>query len=212
MECSRSYLVRYGLTARVGRFTADDDAAYTRGQTVVIRSHRGTELGETLIEAPLGVAADADALAVDGLARILRAAGPDDLARARRAELERPERFAACERVFQVGVWPLLMVDVEVLLDDDRVVVQFLGPHKLDLAGLHAVFRNDHGLNVMLEAVGRDAPDEEVEAGDGDDDDHSRGRCGSEGGGCGAGGGGCGTSTSAGCDACGVKKLMSARR
>jgi hypothetical protein len=174
---------------------------------VVIRSHRGTELGDVLIEAPANLAADA--AEVDGLARIVRAAGPDDLARARRAELERPERFAACQRVFEGGVWPLEVVDVEVLLDDDRVVVQFLGAHKLDLAGLHAVFRNDHGLNVMLEPVGRDAPEDVEDEGE-PVDDHSCGRCGSEGGGCGSGGG-CQTS-SGGCSTCGVKQLLSARR
>jgi cell fate regulator YaaT (PSP1 superfamily) len=42
------YLVRYGLTRQVGRF-ASESPDFARGQTVVIRSHRGTELGEVLI-------------------------------------------------------------------------------------------------------------------------------------------------------------------
>ena len=44
-----SYLIRYGLWHQVGRF-ASDSPDLERGQTVVVRSHRGTELGEVLIK------------------------------------------------------------------------------------------------------------------------------------------------------------------
>lgn len=198
----RSYLIRYGLMGEVGRFAADPGASFERGQTVVVRSHRGTELGEVLIEAPGRTPAT---VPPSGSAFILRAAGTEDFRRARQAGQERDERFAACQRVFQDGVWPLEMIDVEPLLDDRRTVLHYLGPHRLDIAGVLAAFRAACDLDVMLQPVGRDIPDDE--GSDAPDHAEAQGGCGSEGcgsGGCGSGGGGCSD--------CGVKKLLAARR
>lgn len=198
----RAYLIRYGLMGQVGRFSADPGASYERGQSVVVRSHRGTELGEVLIEAP-----DPEPVAVPptGSAHVLRAAGPEDLGRARLVDHERDERFAACQRVFQDGVGPLELIDVEPLLDDRRTVLHYLGPHRLDMIGVLAAVRAACDLDVMLEPVGRDLPDDETE--DAPAPAEAPSGCGAEGcgaGGCGAGGGGCSD--------CGVKKLLSARR
>jgi len=200
----RSYLIRYGLTAQVGRFTADPGAVFERGRTVVVRSHRGTELGEILIEAPERSAPD---IPPAGTARVLREAGPDDLERARLAARSRDDRFAACLRVFQGGVWPIDLIDVEPLLDDGRTVLHYLGPHRLDVEGVLAAFRAATDLDVMLQPVGRDLPDEDPAP---PDDDHGCGSCGSEVSGCGTGGG-CGSSKG-GCSDCGVKKLLASRR
>ena len=203
----RSYLIRYGMMGQVGRFAADPGSGYDRGQTVVVRSHRGTELGEVLIEAPDRATADVPPA---GTARVLRAAGPEDVEHARVAERDRDDRFAACERVFRDGVWPIELIDVEPLLDDRRTVLHYLGPHRLDVSGVLAAFRSACELDVMLQPVGLDLPDEEDTSAD-EEPEHSCGSCGSGGGGgCGSGGG-CGTS-SGGCGDCGVKKLLGARR
>jgi hypothetical protein len=187
----RAYHVQYGLARQVGRFLAVSE--FERGQPVVLATRRGTELGMVVAEAG---ALDASA----DRAEILRPAGPDDLARARRAEAERHRRFDACLRVFSEGTWPIEPIDVEPLLDDDRAVLHYLGPHRLDLAGLRAALRVACGLDLVFEPVGKDLPDEpEPEP---EPDDHGCGSCGSDGG-CGSGGG---------CSGCSVSKLVSARR
>src|SRR5688572_5145690 len=107
----RSYLVRYGRMTRVGRFRADS-AGYERGQQVVVRTHRGNELGEVLLEIEPR-AGEAGPTPDHGPAWVLRAAGADDLECARSAEDDRPRRLAACRRVFEEGVWPLELIDVE---------------------------------------------------------------------------------------------------
>ena len=203
----RSYLIRYGMMGQVGRFAADPGEGFARGQTVVVRSHRGTELGEVLIEAPEGIGSGATET---GTACVLRVAGPEDDEAARRADRERDDRFAACERVFRDGAWPIELIDVEPLLDDRRTVLHYLGPHRLDVSGVLAAFRAACDLDVMLEPVGRDVPDEgEPEHVEG----HGCGDCGSsEGGGCGSSGGGCGSASGGGCGDCGVKKLLNSRR
>ena len=196
-----SYLIRYGLMGEVGRFTADTDVAFERSRTVVIRSHRGTELGVVLAPVPERSTAEVPAA---GTARILRAAGPDDLAAARDVSRERDRRFDACRQVFAGAIWPIELIDVEPLLDSRRTVLHYLGPHRLDVAGILAVFRAETDLDVMLQPVGRDIPDDEPAVNNDHDDDHGCGSCTS------GGGGGCGT-TAGGCGDCGVKKLMSRR-
>ncbi len=75
-----AYLIRYGVMGYVGRFRASPDGIgpLERGQSVVIQTDRGVELGEVLI--PLDEAGDSRV----GEQRVLRAAGPDDLDRSRR--------------------------------------------------------------------------------------------------------------------------------
>jgi hypothetical protein len=209
---AHTFLIRYGLMAQVGKFSADS-ADFERGQTVVIRSHRGTELGEVL--APLSSSPSDEG--TGAAARVLRTAGPDDLELARLAESARPRRFELCQRLFQDGVWPMELVDVEPLLDDRRTVLHYLGPHRLDVTGLLSAFRSTYDLDVMLEPVGRDVPeDEEIGAeAEADAEEGGCGQCGSGGGGCGSGGGRCASdeaSSHGGCSDCGVKKLLAASR
>ena len=195
-----TFLIRYGLMRHVGRFLAET-AAYDRGQVVVIRSRRGTELGEVLV--PVAAPEEAAPALGSSPTRVLRGAGPADLEAARRAERARPERFAACDRVFQDGVWPLQLVDVEPLLDDRRTVLHYLGPHGLDASGLRATFREACGLDIVLESVGRDAPAEPDPAEEG----HACGRCGSSGGGCGTR-----SDTHGGCSGCAIPALLARKK
>jgi cell fate regulator YaaT (PSP1 superfamily) len=207
----RSYLIRYGLTGAVGQFAAAPDQALERGQTVVVRSHRGTELGEVLIETPAHV--NGETARSEG-PYILRAAAEEDLDRGRAAERSRAAHFAACSRIFENGLWPIDLIDVEVLLDGERTVVHYLGPHNLDIAGVLAALRAETQFDVMFQPVGRDVSDEELNPDLALESEYALARhsCG-EGCGSGAGaGGGCGSSKGEACASCGVQKLLASRR
>ncbi|MDR3632379.1 MAG: PSP1 C-terminal domain-containing protein [Isosphaeraceae bacterium] len=201
-----AFYVRYGLMGRVGRFLASAEAM-ERGQHVVLQTHRGTELGEVLLPAPL-LPTDEFGTPPRNTARVLRAATHDDLARADRSALDRHRRFAVCQQVFEEGVWPFDLIDVEPLLDDQRTVVHYLGPHDLDVSGLLAAFRAVHGLDVVFEAAGVDASEGSLAAPP-ESEATGCGHCGSGGAGCGSGG--CGTSEhgGGGCSDCALMKRTS---
>ena len=211
------YLIRHGLNRQVGRFVSDIPDL-NRGQTVVLVSVRGTELGDVLLSiasSTAGTAGLSPSSPGSAGARVLRIAGPDDLERARRAELERPRQFATCSSILREGVWPLELIDVEPLLDERRTVLHYLGPHRLDAPGLVAAFRVACNLDVILEPAGIDVSEDEELEPEGLAD-QGCGSCGSEGGGCGSGGGGCGSgagssSSHGGCGDCGIKKLVASR-
>jgi hypothetical protein len=198
-----AYLIRYGMMRNVGQFSSDT-GGLERGQTVVIRSHRGTELGEVLWEVPRG----SDAPLAVGSAAVVRSAEHGDREAGHRLMEERHGRFAACARILDDGPWPIELIDVEPLLDEGRTVLHYFGPHNLDVTGLRAIFREQCGLDVVFEPAGRDVIDEPdgsqlAEAGCG----HGCGSCGTDGGGCATSAGGHGS-----CGDCGVKKLLAQRR
>jgi hypothetical protein len=146
-------------------------------------------------------------------ARELRTADPEDLEHARQAELERPRRFAIYQQVFRDGVWPLELIDVEPLLDERRTILHYLGPHRLDVEGLLAVFRSAHDLDVILEPAGKDLPEPQDLSTDGPNA-QGCGHCGSEAGSCNSEAG-CGSrpgSSNGDCTDCGIKKWIATRQ
>ena len=200
----RVYLIRYGVGRSVAPFAADPEDALdgsldpdllTRGQVVVVRTHRGTELGEVLGLAPASFTADGSHA---GLAPLLRIATAVDLMQAQQAATRRSTHFAACQAVFSEGIWPLELIDAEPLLEEGRTVLHYLGPHHLDAAGLVAIFRDRCGLDIVLEPVGLDVAADDFAVSGMEEEpepaDHGCGSCGSKSGGCGS----CG-SAGAGC-------------
>jgi len=211
----RVYLIRYGLARSVARFAVDPDSLdeslagepLERGRMVVVRTHRGTELGEVMSEAPAAFDLDADSDREPRVAPLLRVASNADMEQARLAGGRRAADFHACQAVFNEGIWPLEVIDAEPLLDEGRTVLHYLGPHRLDASGLVAVFRDRCGLDVVLEPVGRDLTDEELLAeleAELAPDDHGCGSCGSKSGGCGS----CGSAGGG----CAIKALVGNRR
>jgi len=200
-----AYLVRYGLMGHVGRFSHDPESEQVpqRGQTVVIRTDRGLELGEVLTRLTAlpsaswtnhgsGDAGD-DRVSVRSSAGdpdrpgLLRTAGPEDLERARRSETLRDEQFATCRRILEEGGWPLDLLDVEPLLDLSTTVLHVLGPNDLDMALIRARFRSLSDLDIVFESVGSESSlDHESAA---DQPTGSSGRCGD----CNCSGGRCGS-------------------
>jgi hypothetical protein len=195
-----TYVVRYGLMGQISKY-ASYAGGYERGQIVVIRSRRGVELGEVLLEVEPGP--DEATTGPPEETQILRAAGSHDLERAREAELQRPSRYDLCRRVVQEGDWPFELVDVEALLDSRQTVLHYLGPHELSIGALLAIFHSNYDLDVVMEPVGSDLPREAAVVAD---DGHTCGNCSNQGG-CGVGSEGHG-----GCSDCGIKKLLSDQR
>ena len=216
----QTYLIRYGVMGHVGRFPALPECTgpLGRGQVVVIQTDRGVELGEVLI--PLD-----QSQAESDRSRVLRLAGPDDLASSRRAEAMRQDRFSLCQRVLEEEEWPGELIDVEMLLDDRATVLHYLGPHQLDAASLRARFRMTCDFDVLLEPVGADLDETADEIG-ASLADAGCGSCGRSGGGCGSRSAGqtagesraaesgarsCDSTPHSGCASCGISRMMAAR-
>src|SRR5689334_4021166 len=88
-----SYIVRYGQMRYLGEFQGLADHVHPRGQRVVVRTDRGTELGEVLC-----LATERTALFLENPARgdIVRTASTEDLAGESTLVRRQREGFATC--------------------------------------------------------------------------------------------------------------------
>lgn len=201
-----TYYVKFGLKNHVGRFPSTQ--FHPLGSSVVVRSIRGMELGRVLAEVSELVESRTASTAPDA-PRILRLAASADFALYEESKAKGAERFDRCLSVFDDPDSHVTPVDIEPLLDLNRVVLHYLGPHRLDVERFRVAIHKASGLDVVFEPVGRDA----VEAPEEPPVDQG---CGS--GGCGSGnGGGCSTSSSSGesrgsCAGCAVQGLIAARK
>lgn len=151
-----------------------------------------------------------------------------------------PVGAPACERsgsicaeeILDEEGWPLELIDVETLLDQDTTVIHYLGPRNLDLAPLRARFRSSSGFDVVFEPAGLD-PGPQLAGPAPPTGRGAANRCGD----CDCSGGGCGTTTAEalaipeagsrtedsstepcgqsahqGCSSCGISKLLSGKR
>ena len=125
------YLVRYGTTPEVARCVVDAGVTLSRGDAVVVQTHRGEQLG-TLLERERSVAA------VEEIEfEILRRASEADLVQAK-------ESRQRCEQAF--GVWTqriadwdlqIELLDLEETLDGQKTILYVLcerGPDSTKLA------------------------------------------------------------------------------
>jgi hypothetical protein len=184
-----TYLVQYGRSGFVGRFTADGSARFARSDRVAIRGPRGVEIGTVLCQPsePFSQAA------ADG--ELLRAASDADETETIRLDTLGPLLLSAAD---MAGL-PVAFVDVELTLDGTAILLALpwdecdATPVLTDLAARFSL--RVHLLDLSRSPKTNDAPD------------HAG--CGKPG--CGSGGGGC-TACGAGCStgACSRGKVRSA--
>jgi cell fate regulator YaaT (PSP1 superfamily) len=130
---TKSYVVRYGQMHFLGEFTDRIDRDLARGQRIVVRSDRGTELGEVLC-----LATERTALFLENPVRgeILRTASPDDLAmEAQLAELQKAG-FATCREAIVRRRLQMELIDAEVILGRERMVFYYLAEKRVDFREL----------------------------------------------------------------------------
>src|SRR3954471_17385671 len=129
----KTYVVRYGQMRSLGEYTGLAGQEHPRGQRVVVRSDRGTELGEVLC-----AATDRSAMFLENPVKgeILRAATAEDLAaEAQLAEIQ-GRGFAACGEFIARRRLQMDLVDVEVIFGRERMVFYYLAEKRVDFREL----------------------------------------------------------------------------
>ncbi|SRR5579872_488707 len=183
------YLVSYGLAGDFGRFRSLTALACRRGERVVVRSHRGLEVGNVLRPA---TPRHATFLPNTTLGQLLRRVTPDD---ERHLEALRDRGCLLLARgvdlADELGL-PLELLDAEVLLDGEHAALHLLRVADADVRPLVATLSREFSLHIQIADLARAKEHEEEEH-------HG---CGREG--CGQNGG-CGScGTSGGCGSCGA--------
>jgi cell fate regulator YaaT (PSP1 superfamily) len=128
-----SYIVRYGRMRQLGEFTGLVDREHLRGEHVVVRSDRGTEIGEVLSRC---TERTGQFLESPPRGDIVRVASADDLDRDRRLSEVREDGFAACREFIAKRKLQMDLVDVEAILGRERMVFYYLAEKRVDFREL----------------------------------------------------------------------------
>ena len=128
-----TFVVRYGQMRHVGEYEAAEGRSYLRGDRVVVRSDRGTELGEVLCPAT-----DRTARFLDGPSRgqILRGATPSDLSAEKELAGLAGRGLAACREFAARRRLQMDLVDVEAILGGERMVFYYVSEKRVDFRDL----------------------------------------------------------------------------
>lgn len=132
---AEGYFCRVGHHGQVGRFHAAGTTPFSRGQTVVLRTARGVELG-TILAPRLGASpasnpGSAWPSSADGT--ILRPASTEDRWLQQSLEAAAHQAFHACQAFLTAHDYPDVLLDVEPLLDARTLYFYFVGTPTLEL-------------------------------------------------------------------------------
>ncbi len=128
-----AYVVRYGRMRFLGEYTGTHEHEHVRGQRVVIRTERGTELGEILCPATARTASYLDQPAHGD---ILRPANPEDLEQEANLIPAQNKAFQVCLELISKHRLQMDLVDVEIILGRERMVFYYLAEKRVDFRDL----------------------------------------------------------------------------
>jgi cell fate regulator YaaT (PSP1 superfamily) len=189
MIATEEYLVSYGSSGEFARFRPATMVDFQRGDRVVVRTYQGLELGVILCPAS---AEHAPFLSRTAQGELLRAVTEDDDRQAEQARRLSQRLFEEASRLAGEMELPLVILDVEVLLDGQQAIVHHLLQMDCEYRPLVSALSKKYDLRIVMSNLA--LPKEEPVG------------CGEPN--CGQLTGGCQSCGSGGCDTCGkgVKK------
>jgi cell fate regulator YaaT (PSP1 superfamily) len=141
---SQTLLVRYGIVPEVARFRAGD-GPWEHGARVVVRTHRGVELGTVLQVVKSTGSNGHNGQPDESEQHVLRGATADDDGELRRLQAECAAEFSTWQR--RIADWnlELELIDLEWLLDRSKLVLYVLNDRGSDCTKL-AIYAAAEGL------------------------------------------------------------------
>lgn len=186
------YLAQFGKTGGLGCFNVAEPMLLQRGQRVVLQSFRGVEVGSILRPATLH---QARLLGSQSTGVIQRPLTADDQNWLQRLETLAQELFQVGRTLVSERGLALEILDVEVLFDGQRALLQYLCADEPPLDEFVSQLGQAFGVEVRLENLALGQPHEEPAGGCGKPD------CGK------TEAGGCSSCSTGGCSSCGSSSV-----
>lgn len=147
----RKYVLRHGTMRMLGEFTAAAGATYARGDRVVTRTERGSELGDVLCPStPQAIAH----LPEPTRGEIIRLATPEDLAREKQLLDESKTQFETAKRLVEEHRLQMELLDIETLFGAERLIFYFLAEKRVDFRELVRAMAREFQTRIELRQVG----------------------------------------------------------
>jgi cell fate regulator YaaT (PSP1 superfamily) len=150
-ERSTALLVRHGAMRFLGEFVPAVGVEARRGDTAVLRTDRGIEVGEVLCPAtPQAVAA----IPEPTRGEILRVATQEDRAKLKQLRDLRDMDYSAGTRLIAHHHLPMQLVDVERIFGGERIVFYFLSENRVDFRELVKSMAREFHTRIELRQIG----------------------------------------------------------
>jgi cell fate regulator YaaT (PSP1 superfamily) len=145
------YITRHGVMRFLGEFVTAEDAAYRRGDSVVVRTERGLELGEVLCEASERAV---KLIAEPTGGQIVRRLSEEDQAEVARIRQAEVGAFETCNRFIADRKLQMELVDVEHLFGGERIVFYFLAEKRVDFRELVKDLAREYRTRIEMRQIG----------------------------------------------------------
>lgn len=148
----KRYIVRFGAMRLLGVFTpAREGNHFSRGDRVIVRTERGLEIGEVLLEASERVLSY---LVDPPQGQILRLMTTDDEREATRIRRQATEEIKVCERIVSELGLQMELVDVEHLFGGERIIVYYLADGRVDFRELVKRLAAEFHTRIEMRQIG----------------------------------------------------------
>ena len=136
---------------QLGVMSARTGESYRRGNTVVLRTPRGSELGQVLCEATDDALAYMDKPANGN---ILRLETDDDTSEMSHLFAEKEKHRRTCQRLIDESGLPMKLVDVEMLLGGERMIVYYVSDDRVDFRELVKMISSEIQTRIEMHQIG----------------------------------------------------------
>lgn len=183
---AREYLVTYGLPGFLGRFLASADLAFGHGDRVLLRTHRGPEMGEVLCLTEDGFG---PLVGPHVVGEVIRTTTTEDEEQLQLRHREACQLLRSGQVLLNELAPNLPLIDVEILFDRSEAIFHILSLPEQHLPTLLDRLETTFGLPIRFHDLSTP-----LERGTGlEESGCGKPGCGSGSGGCGSCGSGCST-------------------
>ena len=145
------YVCRFGVMRSIGVFAAKGSDGFSRGNKVVIRTNRGIEVAEVLVEATDHVLSQME----DPMyGHILRLLAGEDLSDLEAIENQKQRRMDDCRRMIAEQKLDMKLVDIEQLFGREKMVVYYIAEERVDFRDLVKVLAGEFKTKIEMRQIG----------------------------------------------------------
>jgi cell fate regulator YaaT (PSP1 superfamily) len=145
------YVCRFGIMRTIGVFSAKTNQNHFRGERVIVRSNRGLEAAEVLVEATDHVLGQMDNPI---FGHLLRKMSDEDIEDVESILRKQTENMVVCKRIIADQQIDMKLIDVEQLFGGEKMVVYYIAEDRVDFRELVKLFASEFKTKIEMRQIG----------------------------------------------------------